>query len=191
MRWVSRSLIEETLHEAGMAYLRRRRKSIVPTTYIQSKLDYSEWILKRRKTTLESFAYSDGTVFFLNRDLPENEQTQRAALGSHVWKMADGSESLYMDCVGPSTYGKAQGLPVKVWGLLAHGALHINVLDAGQSMDQWTYSQLIEEKFETWLGGCQWMVQDFERCLRTEEALVAMTVVGVQLVGLLSGLQCH
>ncbi len=43
----------------------------------------------------------------------------------------------YEDCVGPSSYWKAQGLPVRVWGLLANGVLHITVLPEGNCMNRW------------------------------------------------------
>ena len=41
--------------------------------------------------------------------------------------MADGSDGLYEDCVGPSSYYKAQGIPVRIWGLLANGQLFVAV----------------------------------------------------------------
>ena len=39
--------------------------------------------------------------------------------------MADGSDGLYEDCVRPSSYYKAQGIPVRIWGLLANGQLFV------------------------------------------------------------------
>lgn len=40
----------------------------------------------------------------------------------------------------------------------------------------------MDRKFESWLGGCEYLVQDFESCLRSEEALEAFKRVGVELV---------
>ena len=105
-------------------------------------------ILKKQQGTLEKFCYTDGTVFFLGRTKEENEQTQTAALGSRVWRQVDSSDGLWGDCVGPSAYSKAQGIPVKVWGMLAHGLLFIEILDQGVNMDIPTYTELIEDKFE-------------------------------------------
>ena len=42
--------------------------------------------------------------------------------------MADGSDGLYEGCVGPSSYYKAQGTPVRIWGLPANGQLFVTVL---------------------------------------------------------------
>ena len=49
-------------------------------------------------------------------------------------------------------------------------------------MNKELYSTLIDEKFPQWLDGCEYLVQDFEACLRSEEALQAFERVGVQLV---------
>lgn len=44
---------------------------------------------------LQRWAYSDGTVFYLARTEPEQDQKKRGALGVHVWRMADGSDGMY------------------------------------------------------------------------------------------------
>ena len=51
-----------------------------------------------------------------------------------MWRMADGSDGLYEDCIGPSSYTKAQGLPVRVWGMLANGVFSYAVLAEGGRM---------------------------------------------------------
>ena len=182
LRGLSKSLVAGRLHDAGLAYLRRRRKTMVPQKYVQDRLDFAAYVLRRRPATLQEWAYSDGTVFYLDRTAEENEQSQRKALGSHVWRRADCTDALYADCVGPSGYGKAQGNPVRVWGLLAEGALRIYVLPQGQSMNRWWYAWLIERHFPQWLGSCKYIVQDFERCLRCEEPLQAMQRIGARVV---------
>ena len=40
----------------------------------------------------------------------------------------------------------------------------------------------MDEKFEDWLGGCEYLVQDFEGSLRSQPALDAFKRVGVKLV---------
>ena len=182
LKSLSNSLVEERLHEAGLRYMRRRRKTLVPKKYIRDRLDYSRWVMAQRHALLMNIAYSDGTVFYLDKEAPENEHTQRRALGCMVWRQADGTDSLYHDCVGPSAYSKAQGLPIKVWGVLAHGKLSIHVLEEGESMDQWVYAALIEDHFDTWLDGCHLLIQDFEKCLRAPQARAALDDVGVTLV---------
>ena len=182
LRHLSNTLVEERLHEAGLQYLRRRRKTIVPSQYIKSRLAYCRWILKQRRQTLEQFAYSNGTVFYLDRTAADNEHTQQAALGSHVWRHADRSDALFHEVIGPSGYNKAQGAPVRVWGLLTDGFLHVHVLDEGEVMDTALYSWLVEEKFADWMQSTKYLVQDFEKCLRTAGSLEAMKRAGIVLV---------
>ena len=181
-RSLSNTAVEERLHAAGLAYLRRRRKSLVPEKYIIPRIHYSEAIKRKHQSTLDQWAYSDGTVVYLDRDLQEHESTQQAALGSHIWKMADGSDAMYKDCIGPSSYAKAQGLPVRIWGLLVPGRLNIHILDEGEVMNRYLYAELIEEYFPEWLGHCCYLVQDFEKCLHCEEPLAALKDIGVELV---------
>ena len=181
-RPLSDTALEERLHEAGLAYLRRRRKCLVPTKYVKDRVKYCESGKKKRQATLDQWAYSDGTVFFLDRSEADNESTQRAALGTRVWRMADGSDALYHDCIGPSSYCKGQGIAVRIWGRLAAGVLNVYVLEAGEVMDRWLYAELIEDNFPCWLKGCCYLVQDFERCLHSEEPLASLTDIGVELV---------
>ena len=44
------------------------------------------------------------------------------------------------------------------------------------------YVDLIEDKFEEWLGGASYLVQDFERAIRSQPALNALETMGVTLV---------
>ena len=179
---LGKTAVEIRLAAAGLEYLRRRRKHLVETVYIPERLAYCDGVKRKRQETLDLWAYTDGTVFYLDKTAPENEHTQRAALGCMVWKQSDGSESLYADCVGPSKYKKAQGHPVRVWGMLAEGKLNIEVLDKGEVMNNELYSTLVDDKFPDWLGSCRYLVQDFEPCLRSEIALEAFARVGVELV---------
>ena len=113
-------------------------------------------------------------MFYLDRTDDEHEHSKRRALGTHVWRRSDNKDALYEDCIGPSSYSKGQGIPFKVWGMLACGVLHIHVLAEGESMDKHVYSDLVENKFEEWCGSCEHLVCDYERCLRSEEALISL-----------------
>lgn len=179
---LSDTALEERLHEAGLAYLRRRRKCLVPKIYLEDRVRYCESVKRKHKATLDQWAYSDGTVFYLDRTDAENESTQRAALGTRIWRMADGSDALYHDCIGPSTYSKGQGVAVRIWGLLAEGVLNVYVLGAEEVMDRWLYAELIEDYFPRWLKNCCYLVQDFERCLHSEEPMASLKDIGVELV---------
>ena len=182
LRSVSKSLVESRLREADYAYLRRRKKSKVSKLYLQDRVDYCEAVRKKHKLTLEKWAYTDGTVYYLDRTEEENEQTQTAALGSMVWRRADRSDAMYQDCLGPSGYNKAQGKAIRVWGMLAFGFLYVHILDEGDVMNTELYCELIEEKFETWMGNCTWLVCDFERCIRSQAAIQELARIGLRLV---------
>ena len=161
-RRLSNTLIEERLFEAGLAYMRRRKKHLVTKAYLQPRIAYSTDVLTKRQTTLDKWGYSDGTVWYLDRDADEHENSLHAALGTMVWKRADRTDSLYRDCIGPSSYCKGQGNPVKVWGVLAEGKLFIHVLESGEHMNQYLYAELIAEKFEKWYAArkiCKTCVQ--------------------------------
>ena len=66
--------------------------------------------------------------------------------------------------------------------MLAEGVLYIHVLEEGEVMDAMLYEELIEDRFEDWLGSCRYLVQDFESCLRSEGPMHAFSSLGVQLV---------
>ena len=182
LRDLSHTAVADRLSDAELAYLRRRRKFRVPGKYLKDRIRYCEGVKRMRDETLLQWAYSDGTVFFLDRTDAEHEDTQRRALGCMVYRMADGSDALYHDCIGPSGYGKAQGKPVRVWGVLAAGILSICVLEEGEVMNSDLYVWTIEEYFPAWLHGCTYWVQDFERALHTDEAYEALEELGVTLV---------
>lgn len=182
LRLLSDSLVEERLHDAGLKYLRRRKKILVTKEYRQGRIDYCKWVKAQSEGFLKQFAYSDGTVFYLDRTSDELEQTQQAALGSHVWRHADRNDALYHDCIGPSCYNKGQGMPVRVWGLLSDGILNIHILEEGEVMDSCLYSELVEEKFGEWMLSTKYLVQDFERCLRTQEVRHSLQKEGIHLV---------
>ena len=181
-RRVSRSCLEARLHEAGLQYLRRRQKSLVPSAYKAERLVFAASVMRMHEATLRRWAYTDGTVFYLDKTEMCLEWTQRAALGAFVWRKADRSDAVYADCVGPSAYSKAQGLPVRVWGVLARGVLHITILPEGEVMNRWWYAWIIKHRFPGWLGDCDKVVQDFERCLRCPEPLAEFAKLSVGLV---------
>ena len=157
------------------------------------RLTYCNWVLSRHQTTLERFAYTDGTTFYLARGPLEHEDKRRAALGKCVWRMSNGKDGLHDDNVGPSLYAKSQGYPVKIWGFLANGRLEYwtlpkDVDDKGRyktcNMTTVRYRDLISSKFESWRRSCFEddepckLVQDHERCLWTEINLKALRDAG-------------
>jgi len=188
-RGVSDTTVERRLFDAGLAWLRRRRKSLIPAKHKATRSRWARWVKTRPDGELKRWAYADGTSFYLARTDDKATSKSRAALGPFVWRQADGSDALYEDCVGPSAYWKAQGLPVRIWGLLANRALHITVLPDGECMNRWWYQWIIERKFKQWIKdsfGVQkrdvFLVQDHERCLWTAEPLHAMDSIGVSLL---------
>ena len=104
-----------------------------------------------------------------------------------VWRMVSGADALYEDCVGPSAYWKAQGAPIRVWGLLAAGVLFIYVLPEGETMNRWWYCWLINTMFPRWLhkavGHAEvFLVQDHEKCLWCTEPRQALREQGITLL---------
>ena len=60
----------------------------------------ANWVLGRQIDWLRQWAYTDGTTFYIARSEPEKTSSGRMALGAFVWRMADGSDGLYEDCIG-------------------------------------------------------------------------------------------
>ncbi|CAK0899964.1 unnamed protein product, partial [Prorocentrum cordatum] len=69
-----------------------------------------------------------------------------------------------------------------VWGMLAAGVLRVHVLDEGEVMDRSMHVDLIEDEFDDWKLNCDFLVCDYERCLRTPEAVHALSHCGLKLV---------
>ena len=130
----------------------------MPRNHKEQRLLYCRWLRKQKDAVLRKFAYTDGTTFYLARGPAEATQKQRAALGPCVYRMANGKDGLWDENVGPSLYAKAQGLPVKIWGLFADGQLHYHVLPADgrktTNMNIKRYNSLVKSKFAMWKRAC-------------------------------------
>ena len=114
LRAFSDTLIERRLSEASLGSLNRRDKSQVPAVHFTARLEYARWIKAQTWSFLMSIIYSDGTTFWLPRSQAEADSQKRASLGKRVWRRLDGKDSLWEDTIGPSKYGNAQGLAVRV-----------------------------------------------------------------------------
>lgn len=187
-RKVSDRTVARRLVESGLAWLRRRKKTILTKVHRAARVVFAKWVLAQRAEVLRRWAYTDGTTFYLARSEPEKTASGRMALGGFVWRMADGTDGLYEDCIGPSSYTKAQGRPVRVWGVLANGVFTYTVLPEGQRMNVSNYTSVVEKKFGPWLQNAFWkgatvhLVQDHERCLWSKTSLAALgEVSGVRL----------
>ena len=73
-------------------------------------------------------------------------------------------------------------MPVRVWGFLAEGVLHIEILPPGETWNKEVFSTFVDDYFEDWVGTCDKLVADYEGFLRSQEALEAYERVGVSLV---------
>ena len=182
LRKVDDSLVYDRLAEAELVYLRRRKKAIVGKTYYRQRIAYCEAVKRKHQATLEKWAYTDGTTYFLDRNDGEHEHSKRRSLGTHVWRRSDNTDAMHEECLGPSSYSKGQGRPVRVWGMVACGRIHIEILDEGEAMNTTLYVELIEDKFESWMGNCEHLVCDFEGCIRGAPAVAALEKIGLPLV---------
>ena len=123
------SLVQRRLREVGLRWLRRRCKALVPEASVPERLAWAARVKRCSAEYLRRWVYTDGCSFYLDKDMPAAESSARAALGKFVWRMEDGTDSLYRQCVGPSSYKKSQGECVRVWGLLVGGCLRIAILE--------------------------------------------------------------
>lgn len=80
LRKISGETVRRKLLRAGLAYLRRRRKTAVPNEFRAERLAYCRWTFRQSASDLRRYAYADGTTFYLARGPAENEAKQRAAL---------------------------------------------------------------------------------------------------------------
>jgi len=192
LRKVSKDTVYRALKKAGFAHAPRRKKRSVPKEWREKRLEYCSWLLSRRKKCLERFVYTDGTSFFLARGQAEDSDKKRAGLGPKVWRMADGKDSLWDENVGPSSYAKSQGQPVKIWGFFAAGQLFYEVLPAdgarSTNMTGDRYRDLVKKKFSEWREksypepGPVYLVQDHERCLWQPASLQTLREAGLTIV---------
>ena len=180
------SLVQRRLREAGLRWRRRRCKTLVPKTCLEDRLAWASWVKHCSAGYLRRWVYTDGCSFYLDKTEAQAESSSRASLGKFVYRMDDGTDSLYKDCVGPSSYKKAQGECVRIWGLLVGGRLNITILNRGAKMNRWEYDWIIRRKFSAWLCNKQWplLVQDGEKCLWCEEPRKAMEQTGIELVNM-------
>ena len=95
LRRVSTQTVRNYLHKAGLAWLRRRGKSWVPSEIKTARAKQCEWILSHRQPSLDRWAYVDGTTFYLARGPLEHEGKQRVALGHAMYRMANGKDVLW------------------------------------------------------------------------------------------------
>jgi hypothetical protein len=189
LRKISERTIRRRLEEAGLAWLRRRKKTFVPTMYKPGRLRWARWVLRQSAKALRFMIHTDGTSFYLARTLSEQENKARLALGAMVWKAADGHDGLCEDVLGPSSYAKGQGARVRLWGLLVGGVLFVYFLPQGEPMDRLKYEWIIRHKFEGWISqvwgaskvAATSLIQDHERCLWKTEPLNALRDLGITL----------
>ena len=67
LRKFSNTLVEERIQDANLKWLRRRAKSRVGTTYLEPRVEYCKGGKRKRQATLDSWAYTDGTVYYLEQ----------------------------------------------------------------------------------------------------------------------------
>jgi hypothetical protein len=194
-------VVQDTFKRLGYAYRDRRRKAAIGDEYKPARLVYCDWLLKQAQSYLNKFAYTDATTFFLANDESQNTGKQRAALGRKIWRRKDGRDSLEDKNVGPSTYAKAQGKPVKIWGVWGDGHLEYFLLpevtnDKGRkrsaNMNGDRYEGMVKKHFAGWkkkmfprMGKTKVaLVKDFEGFLRQPRNLKAEEDAGFKTVKL-------
>ena len=180
LKRVTEECVRLTLHRLGLAWRLRRAKAAVGKKYKSARLEYCNWVLKQPQRDLNRWAYVDGTSWYLARTPTEHEDKHRAALGKHCWRMRTGEDSLEDQHVGASSYAKAQGQPIKIWGFFCDGRLDYYVLpkthakngrESTQHMNGTRYKAFVAANFSKWRHKCfargrVFVVKDYERFLR-------------------------
>ncbi len=179
---VSERTVRRRLREAGLRWLRRRRSTWVPEPSRVRRNDWADTVKKCNRKFLRRWVYTEGCSFYLDRSEAEADENSHAALGLYVWRFTEQRDALFQDCVGPSSYRKAQGERVRVWGLLVGGSLHIRILEQGVNMNRWEYAKLIKNSFPGWLRGVRhpFLIQDYEACLWCAEPAEACKAQGIE-----------
>jgi hypothetical protein len=122
-------------------------------------------------------------IFITNILLAADISTQGVHTSCSQCSMSSGKDAMWEDNVGPSLYAKAQGRPVKIWGLFGGGRLEYYVLPADPEkpkqktthMNTQRYAWLVQSKFAAWRRKCfpgsgpVHLVQDGEKCLWVKE----------------------
>ena len=183
---VSNRTIRRRLRASGLRYLRRRSKTLVPRGSVAARLAWASWVKMQSRPFLARWVYTDGASFYLGRTDGEHESAARLALGLHVWREHATKDALYKDCVGPSSYAKAQGAAVRIWGVLCGRRLYVRVLPQGTVMNRVVYANIIKKDFPRWLRRARhpFLVQDHERALWCDEPRKALRDAGVELSGM-------
>lgn len=192
LRRVSIECVRLCLHRLGLSWRLRRGKAGIAKQHKDARLAYCQWVLKQRPQDLQRWAYVDGTAWYLARTPAELEDKKRAATGKYSWRMATGEDSLEDKNVAASSYAKAQGLPIKIWGFFCDGHLEYYVLPkdytsngkpSTQHMNGKRYLAMVKKHFAKWRRTCLprgrvFIVKDYERFLRNPEIVAAEAEAG-------------
>ena len=192
LKRVSAETVRRTLHRLGLAWRLRRNKAAVSKKYRPARRSYCRWVERQPRRDLLRWAYVDGTSFYLARTPEEHEDKQRASLGKHVWRLQTGQDSLEEKHVGASSYAKAQGLAIKIWGFFCGGRLEYYVLPKAltskgkvttQHMNGRRYRHMVRTKFAKWRRRCWprgrvFIAKDYERFLRHPATVEAEAEAG-------------
>ena len=184
VKHVSDRTVRRRLREAGLRWLRRRAKRLVPASAIAPRLQWKTRVKQSSAAFLKRWVYTDGMSVFLDRSEAEAEDSHRASLGPLVWRCTEQKDALYKDCVGPSCYKKAQGERIRIWGLLVNRRLFIHIVPEGQKMDRYYYEKIVRNHFAKWLKGFRnpLLVQDNEKCLWCDEPQEALKELGIEVL---------
>ena len=195
LRSLSKECVRKSLLRLGFAWRLRRGKAAIAKKYKPERLAWCDWVSKQPQKDLNRYAYVDGTTFYLAATAEQHEDKERAALGKYCYRMISGEDSLEDRNVGSSSYAKAQGVPVKIWGFFCDGRLEYYVLPkeysekgrlTTQHMNGVRYRVMAEKHFANWRkkclprGGHVFVVKDYERFLRSAETIAAETKAGCQ-----------
>jgi transposase len=95
LKKVSQQTVCRALHEAGLAWLRRRRNKLTPRKHVPLRKSFARWLLRQPVGDTAKFAFVDGAAFYLALSESQAENQERGRLGQFVWRDASGKDILY------------------------------------------------------------------------------------------------
>ena len=194
---VSDTTVRDALRDAGLRWLRRRRKTWLCEKHVALRNKYVKWFEgkeRKKKGFSKKLAYVDGTTVYLARSEVMVGDKKRRRLGPYVYRMTTSKDGLYGDTVGPSLYNN-QGEPVKIWGFLCNGHLSCYVLPLNNEgttchMNGEMYRTMLGRFADDWIGASFpkgrpariRLVQDGEKCLWQDASLKELRRQGLDAI---------
>ena len=140
---------------------------------------YAKRVLKWKAARFNQLVFVDGATLYFPASVKQAHEKHRASVGAKVIRQQH--ERLEPDCVGSPGYSKAQGHPIKFWGMLYKGKLKIKIHEDNMTSDQyvnlvhkWMPKALRQMGVPSTSKTRCILIQDKERAINTLDVKTAM-----------------